>query len=119
MGRNTPHRMKANRTANHLRICVTAEIGPFLVQADFFVKGDASNFIGQRGDAFGRYATTVGNGLGRIGRVHKMVDHCGERSVSTLMVTAQIGDDAFGIKRSCIACRAVNDQWFAITITHK
>ena len=69
MGRDAAHGMERHRPADEALMAVAVHVGPWLVDADRLVEGDAGDFGGKAADRLGGDAGLGGDGFRRIFRV--------------------------------------------------
>jgi len=123
MGRDAAHGVKADRAARHGLMRLAAEIGPFVIEGDRLVKGDAGDFGGDAADLVWGHAATVRHRLGRVLRIeialgHQVHDRA-VRDAVRLMCGREVGVDAGGVEDGGPPGLAVDHQRLATLVAKK
>ena len=123
MRRNAAHRMEAYRAADHLIMCLTAEISPFLRQPDFLFKGNAGQFSGDGANLLCRHSALICHCLWCIAGIQILFSHmledCAMCAALICDAGRQIRTHARRIIGHQLAGLAAAYQQLAIIIPHQ
>ncbi|KUP94251.1 hypothetical protein TRIHO_08640 [Tritonibacter horizontis] len=123
MGGDTAHRMHGDRAAPHGPMCFTAKIGPFAVQLERLVKGDAGDFGGDGADTGRGNAAACGDRFGRVFVREILICHQTEDGdmgdIADLEMAAEVGAHAVHVEGRQLAGLAVDHQRRAVVVAQE